>query len=172
MKLVKLSATALSICMIACAFSACANTVPETFSAVETTTTATTAEPTPTPTPTPEPTATPTPTPTPSPIEEYVIDDDLIGTWTSDSGNNVVVIYTFNEDNTGVLYQSFPSYDAATMEESVREYETPFEYTILRNRIIRIVTGEDRYLDYEYHIDDDELWVADIDHYSGSVFYR
>ena len=113
----------------------------------EPTTTTTTAAPTSTPTPTPEPTSTPTPTPV---VEEWATDEKLIGTWIYDNKSGVVISYTFNDDNTGLLVNSYPTVDWQTKEESIKTTETEIKYSVIGEGMIRIVTGEDRFIDYTH----------------------
>ena len=135
----------------------------------EPTTTTTTAAPTSTPTPTPEPTSTPTPTPV---VEEWATDEKLIGTWIYDNKSGVVISYTFNDDNTGLLVNSYPTVDWQTKEESIKTTETEIKYSVIGEGMIRIVTGEDRFIDYEYKFVKQGLQLEDSDHYSKNVYKK
>ena len=135
----------------------------------EPTITTTTAAPTSTPTPTPEPTSTPTPTPV---VEEWATDEKLIGTWIYDNKSGVVISYTFNDDNTGLLVNSYPTVDWQTKEESIKTTETEIKYSVIGEGMIRIVTGEDRFIDYEYKFVKQGLQLEDSDHYSRNIYKK
>ena len=135
----------------------------------EPTTTTTTAPPTSTPTPTPEPTSTPTPTPV---VEAWATDEKLIGTWTYDNKSGVVISYTFNDDNTGLLVNSYPTVDWQTKEQSIKTTETEIKYSVIGEGMIRIVTGEDRFIDYEYKFVKQGLQLEDSDHYSRNIYKK
>ena len=167
MRRIKLLAMVLSLGMILSGFAGCAGSA--SAPTTEEPTTTTTAAPTSTPTPTPEPTSTPTPTPL---VEEWVTDEKLIGTWTYDSGGGVVISYTFNEDNTGLLLNSYPVVDWQTKEESFKTTETEIKYSVIGEGMIRIITGEDRYIDYEYKFVKQGLQLEDSDHYSKNVYKK
>ena len=95
----------------------------------EPTTTTTTAAPTSTPTPTPEPTSTPTPTPV---VEEWATDEKLIGTWIyNNDKSGVAISYTFNDDNTGLLVNTYPTVDWQTKEQSIKTTETEIKYSVI-----------------------------------------
>ena len=134
----------------------------------EPTTTTTTAAPTSTPTPTPEPTSTPTPTPV---VEEWATDEKLIGTWIyNNDKSGVAISYTFNDDNTGLLVNTYPTVDWQTKEQSIKTTETEIKYSVIGEGMIRIVTGEDRFIDYEYKFVKQGLQLEDSDHYSRNIY--
>ena len=118
MRFMKMTAAVLALCLFASLFAGCSIEAPAT--PTEEPTTTTTLAPTSTPTPTPEPTSTPTPTPTPV-VEEWVTDEKLIGTWAYEPGGGVSIVYTFNDDNTGLLIQTVPVMDAQTKEMSSKK---------------------------------------------------
>ena len=168
MRKTKMLAVLLMFGMALTVFAGCAGDISAPTTE-EMTTTTTTAAPTSTPTPTPEPTSTPTPTPV---VENWATDEKLIGTWAYENGSGVVITYTFNEDNTGLLVNSYPTVDWQTKEESIKTTETEIKYSVISEGMIRIVTGEDRYIDYEYKFVKQGLQLEDSDHYSRNVYKK
>ena len=166
MRKLKLMAMMLILCMALSAISGCAGNTPETTTEEPTTTT--TAAPTSTPTPTHEPTSTPTPTPC---VDEWVIDEKLVGTWAYEPGENLSVTYTFNDDNTGLLVQTVPTLDMKTKEQGTKTTETEIKYSIISEGVIRIITN-DRYVDYEYKFVKKNLQLEDVDHYSKTIYKK
>ena len=165
MRIKRLSALVLSFCILTAAVS-CSNAGAVTPSNEETT-----AEPTPTPTPVSTNTPTPTVNPVPEPFTELILDQELVGEWVTDDGNGTVIFYIFRDDNSGI-YQSRPVLDAATMEEVFRDYVNKMVFSVISHGIVRIATREDRYTDYEYYVDGDELYLEDVDHLTSFVFTR
>ena len=169
--IMRFSALVLALCMIAVAVASCCNTGTG-GSVTEETTVETTAEPTPTLTPAPTNTPTPTTNPVPEPFTELILDEDLVGEWNTDDGNGTVIVYIFRDDNSGIIYQSRPVLDAATMEEIFRDYISKTVFSVISPGVVRIATREDRYTDYEYYVDGDALHLEDVDHLSSIGFHR
>ncbi len=94
-----------------------------------------------------------------------------MGEWiTGDDYNCIVIFYIFRDENSGIIYQSRPVLDAATMEEVFRDYVNKMVFSVISPGIVRIATREDRYTDYEYYVDGDELYLEDVDHLTSFVF--
>ena len=169
-RLAKLLAITLSVCMLASIVIGCASGDPVP-STEETTTTAAptpTPEPTSTPTPTPEPTATPTSTPTP-PVTNWKSDSKVIGKWNVNK-QNVTITYEFKKNNVGVVKTTYTVTDMNTNKTTQKTSETEFKYSCLgKTKVrkqngkktqfykIRIVFNDNNYKDYEYTVSGKKL---------------
>ncbi len=157
MRSLKLLATIFTFCMVLTVFAGCA--VGTSAPTTEEPTTTTTAAPTSTPIPTPEPTSTPTPTPV---FEEWATDDKLVGTWFCHDDSNMILSYTFNDDNTGLLVTMIPVVDGETKEERVSTTATEIMYTVTSDGMIRMVymfNGKETTWEIEYKFVDQGLQI-------------
>ena len=90
-------------------------------------------------------------------IEEYSIDEDLIGTWVwSDEGDDDTYTYTFNDDNTGTMSFSFDG----------NEFEFDLTYSAGDHELLIVVDGVDELESATYVISDDVLTVTTTDNQS------
>ena len=90
-------------------------------------------------------------------IEEYYIDEELIGTWIwSDEGDDDTYTYTFNADNTGTMSFAFDG----------NEFEFDLMYSAGDHELQIVIDGVDELESATYTISGDVLTVTTTDNQS------